>query len=182
MNMKNVINVGLFTVIFFGVCKLGAMEACLIYDASTDSSQAETLKTLLEKKEFASVIDKQDARGFTPLHYSAISGRLMCMDVLIRAGANPNIKDFAGNTALHHAVIHARPECVEILLRESKIDVKSEDLGRNTALDLAYYFERQSKRKDDSSLKIRSRIVKILEEFYTKNGLKLTPQYVIEGL
>src|SRR6202023_4133288 len=48
-------------------------------------------------------VDQQDQHGRTALHYSARSGFVNVLDVLLDANANVNIQDWDGWTALHVA-------------------------------------------------------------------------------
>ncbi len=46
-------------------------------------------------------------RGQTPLHYAAFSHHgALCMELLVKAGADPNIQDMDGRTPLHMTALH----------------------------------------------------------------------------
>ena len=45
-----------------------------------------------------------DSIGFTPLRYAVIQGNIEAVDILLEAGADPNIQDDEGKTALFSAV------------------------------------------------------------------------------
>lgn len=47
--------------------------------------------------------DVVDQFGRTPLTYCALADRPYCAKILIKAGANVNLKDKGGRTALHGA-------------------------------------------------------------------------------
>ncbi len=45
-------------------------------------------------------IDWQDQNGYAPLHVASISNNIVCMRLLIKSKANPNIKNRRGDTSL----------------------------------------------------------------------------------
>jgi ankyrin repeat protein len=61
-------------------------------------------------------IDKQDKSGATALHLAVLCASKDIAEMLIKYGADPNIKDKDGNTALYSAASCGRREFVEILL------------------------------------------------------------------
>lgn len=62
-------------------------------------------------------VNKQDlAFGMTPLTVAAIHGKPAAIDLLVREGANVNLRFPDGNTALHAAAFFGRSECVQRLL------------------------------------------------------------------
>ncbi|KAJ8675695.1 hypothetical protein QAD02_011481 [Eretmocerus hayati] len=72
--------------------------------------------------------------GFTPLH---IASKLEVIKVLLKHGANPNIKDYKGWTALHQAARHGfGADVIEILIREGGADVNARSVLHLTPLDL----------------------------------------------
>lgn len=48
-------------------------------------------------------VDAGDKFGRTPLMFCVLGDRMDCAEMLIKAGANVNQKDFGGRTALHWA-------------------------------------------------------------------------------
>lgn len=52
----------------------------------------------------------------TPLHWSAIVGKVATADLLLASGANPNARDRDGRTPLHWAARNNHPEVVSLLL------------------------------------------------------------------
>ena len=58
--------------------------------------------------------------GGTPLMTAAREGTVVCMEILLQAGADPHRVDHNGHTALEHAVRHGHMEAVELLLSHNK--------------------------------------------------------------
>ena len=82
-------------------------------------------------------IDAQEPRfGWTPLRIAAINNRLQVAEVLLRAGANPNLKNVDGYCPLHEAVSYNRKEVVELLVKY-KADLNVRDTNDHTPLFLA---------------------------------------------
>eukprot|EP00964_Phaeocystis_antarctica_P108307 scaffold72917_cov67-Phaeocystis_antarctica.AAC.2 len=48
---------------------------------------------------------------------AALKGQEACAQVLLRAGANPDLQDSNGGTALMQAAYHGQEACVKALLR-----------------------------------------------------------------
>ena len=52
-------------------------------------------------------ISAQNNNGQTALHYAAFSHHgALCMELLVKAGAPPNVQDNAGRTPLHVTAVH----------------------------------------------------------------------------
>jgi hypothetical protein len=62
-------------------------------------------------------INQIDEYGFTPLIEAAIVDNLYFSDLLLRAGAQPNLQDVVGNTALHWAAENNNHKLSELLLQ-----------------------------------------------------------------
>lgn len=58
---------------------------------ASDRGSPEILKLLVDSKLLD--VNCQDSSGQTPLHYAATCGHSDCVNILLRAGADPNIKD-----------------------------------------------------------------------------------------
>ncbi len=61
-------------------------------------------------------INELDEYGFTPLIEAAIVDNLQISDLLLNAGASPNVRDVTGGTALHWAVENNNHELCKLLL------------------------------------------------------------------
>jgi ankyrin repeat protein len=57
--------------------------------------------------------------GYTPLHNASTHGHDKCVDLLIKAGANPNVCNKYGYTPLHNASLDMRNKdmCRVLLLK-----------------------------------------------------------------
>ena len=76
--------------------------------------------------EARSVLINEEWSGFTPLQYMASQGDVSAVKLLINAGANVNLKEFAmDSTALQGAVASGRYRCARLLLEAgaSKTDM-----------------------------------------------------------
>ncbi len=81
------------------------------------------LKTLLLVKPTA--VNSKDAYGRTPLHWAVISDKEDCVRILVKAGSDPNARDFDGWTPLHYwASGDGGHKAAQFLLR-SGVDVNA---------------------------------------------------------
>ncbi|KAH3749153.1 hypothetical protein DPMN_183644 [Dreissena polymorpha] len=78
------------------------------------------------------LLDAGDQFGRTPLMFCVLADRLECAELLLKAGAQTNMKDKGGRTALHWAAHkdnegqtavhlctrHKSPKCMTLLLRQ----------------------------------------------------------------
>jgi ankyrin repeat protein len=99
---------------------------------------AELLEDLL-RGELAEFIDSQDSWGRTALHAAAITESSRCLEVLLRAGANPNLScgpRGQQRVPLHVCAEHGHAYNIEKLL-EYKANLGLADGAGITALDLS---------------------------------------------
>lgn len=79
----------------------------------------------------ADINSKED--GKTPLHIAAENGHINCVDLLIRVGANLDLRDNELRTALHNAIENGHTD-VALLLIRSGADINLTDCCNETAL------------------------------------------------
>ena len=60
-------------------------------------------------------VNVTDERGWTPLHFAAMHGRVENAKILINSGAEVNAKDRLGKTPLHWAASREKKEMVAYL-------------------------------------------------------------------
>jgi ankyrin repeat protein len=56
-------------------------------------------------------VDERDNMGLTPLHWAALQGDEVAVEVLLKFDANPNLVDRNGLTALHWAASRGNRSC-----------------------------------------------------------------------
>ncbi|EDO30818.1 predicted protein, partial [Nematostella vectensis] len=62
-------------------------------------------------------LDGLNASGGSPIHEAAFQGKLSCLKVFLKFGADPNMRDKEGWTPLHAAICGGDPDSVAELLR-----------------------------------------------------------------
>lgn len=78
-------------------------------------------------------VDKQNLQGRTALMNAAFDGHIKVVEVLLGAGANPNLRDKEGNTGLMLAATNGQRNVTELLLH-LKVDVNNQNSDGWTAL------------------------------------------------
>ena len=102
------------------------------------AKEAEVVSFLLNRMSQAQAqeeLDKQDAWGWTPLHLACLNNpKLEVIQILLHAGANPDIRDNNDETPLLKAIQSAHPSAVQMLLQHGA-SVEAEQ--GQTALEVA---------------------------------------------
>jgi ankyrin repeat protein len=83
-----------------------------------------------------SPLDETDINGQTALHIAAEHGNNLFIDLILKKGGNPNLKDNNGKTPLHIAAQKGYIECVKSLLNGGA-DPSLSDNNGSTPLHLA---------------------------------------------
>uniref|UniRef100_K3WG53 Uncharacterized protein n=1 Tax=Globisporangium ultimum (strain ATCC 200006 / CBS 805.95 / DAOM BR144) TaxID=431595 RepID=K3WG53_GLOUD len=79
----------------------------------------------------------QDRFGMTALHWACYTGKLVCAQELLQAGASTKIVDQNGRNALHHACRKDQDDVVRFLLQDVKMDINSTSENKETPLHKA---------------------------------------------
>ncbi len=86
-------------------------------------------------------LDAQDAKGVTALFFAALQNQPACIEVLLQAGANPNLSiinsECYGFTALHIAAKKNHTACVETLVQHPSTNINACAKKNLTPLHLA---------------------------------------------
>ena len=97
----------------------------------------------LDKGKLASIkpddTSVKSLRNWTALHMAVSNGHYKVVEALLKAGANPNIKNAAGDTPLHIAVNKNNSDILRLLC--SKSDFSTTNASDQTALNLAIKLE-----------------------------------------
>ena len=65
-------------------------------------------------------LNLQNASGNTPLHWAALNGHLLAVQLLMEAGADPTVLNKAGKDAVYEAETGGKDEVATWLLTEGK--------------------------------------------------------------
>nr|BCR37383.1 transient receptor potential cation channel subfamily A member 1 isoform 277V [Buergeria buergeri] len=85
------------------------------------------------------VLDAQDSKGSTPLHWAVIKNQVDSVKILLSRGANPNLLNFYRLAPLHLAIQLHYNKIVEELLNHSTTDINLEgDLGNTPIMSACY--------------------------------------------
>lgn len=86
-----------------------------------DSAVAQNNSHLLEKLLTSAAnisLEDLNASGGTPVHEAAYQGKLSCLRVFLKFGADVNLRDREGWTPLHAAICGGDPNAVILLLKQ----------------------------------------------------------------
>ena len=114
----------------------------------------ENIKLLIENGANIDTQDKyifEDKKGVqllstgqtTPLMFACMLRSIKVVKLLLKKGANPNLKSSTGQTALMMATIRGRFEIVKLLL-ENGADFNIQDRNNTKAINIAYQFFKYS--------------------------------------
>ncbi len=73
----------------------------------------EIVASLIQHGSAVNILDKEN--GMTPLIQAAKSGSLRIVELLLKNGADPTLKDMSGRTAADTALIFGHPEVTELI-------------------------------------------------------------------
>lgn len=82
-------------------------------------------------------IDARNHNDQTPLHFATQQACVNTVVELLRAKADPNIKDYHGNTCTHLALKSGNTDLVKIFLIDPRTDPSISDRDQNTVLHVA---------------------------------------------
>ncbi|XP_037539044.1 ankyrin repeat domain-containing protein SOWAHC [Nematolebias whitei] len=89
---------------------------------------------LLLAQEPGLVLKKDFITGFTALHWAAKQGRQDVVEMMLRSGADINIRSHGGYTALHLASIHGHQDIVQTLISSHNAKTNIRDYHGRTAV------------------------------------------------
>lgn len=95
------------------------------------------LKVILKHENGSKHLNKLSDHGFAPIHFASMSHR-RCVKILIKAGADINIKTDTGWTPLHMTTGYSNTFIAQYLL-ENNANKTIRDINDTSVLDLANY-------------------------------------------
>ncbi|KAK7249909.1 hypothetical protein SO694_00005310 [Aureococcus anophagefferens] len=121
--------------------RTGDGYSCLHFACVNDD--AVLLRVALGRDEFKAILDLRSPRsdkdatasdlaflGQAPLHKCVVYGHGRCADLLLDAGADPDLPDARGRAPLHCAAAGERPDLVVLLLRRGADATRKDAKGR----------------------------------------------------
>jgi ankyrin repeat protein len=112
------------------LCNINIVRDIIIFDCINTSQ--------LFEHGMESIINRQDDRGNTSVHWAVCNNRIDIILELIGAGSNVNIQNCKGNIPLHLAVSKCNVSITRVLLySDSDINIYNNEY--KTPLDIAYY-------------------------------------------
>ena len=103
------------------------------------SGKTNAVKKLLQISSTQHINIRDNGRGLTALIQAIKRGHDEIADILLKAGANPNLPDFKGRTPLIYSAMAGKPPIVTRLLQISTVreNINAQDKNGNTAFSLA---------------------------------------------
>lgn len=107
-----------------------------------ENNDNETTLSLLNLREIQRKINQRVGKwGSTCLHLSCSKGNMVITRVLLRCGADPNVKDKDYNAPIHCAALKGQDGCLSLLSAPVyKCDINSRNGAGNTALHFSAYW------------------------------------------
>lgn len=99
-------------------------------------AQIEAVRALIEKKVDVNQREDDGILEATPLLIAAQSGKIEILKLLLKAGADFNMKDAYGDTPIHLAISEGHVEIVKLLI-DAGIDINLKDYDGSTPLHSA---------------------------------------------
>jgi len=98
------------------------------------------VKNMLTKDPALVNVKSTDGLDESPLNMAAFKGYKEICEMLIKAGADVNFRDFYGNTPLHNAVRMNHKVIAELLIN-NKADINTKNYTQDNLIFYAAYFE-----------------------------------------
>ena len=98
------------------------------------------LTSTKEENELKLLINKQNSKGLTPLHYACYKGNIMIIKKLINLGANIKLTNNKGLNILHLASQSNQVNVLAYFIEKYNFDPMSTDQAKSTPLHWACYF------------------------------------------
>ena len=98
------------------------------------------LTSTKQKNEIKTLINKQNSKGLTPLHYSCYKGNIIIIKKLINLGANIKLTNNKGLNILHLASQNNQVNVLAYFIEKYNFDPMSIDQAKSTPLHWACYF------------------------------------------
>ena len=98
------------------------------------------LTSTKQENEIKTLINKQNSKGLTPLHYSCYKGNIIIIKKLINLGANIKLTNNKGLNILHLASQNNQVNVLAYFIEKFNFDPMSIDQAKSTPLHWACYF------------------------------------------
>ena len=133
------------------------------------SNSLEIVKLVTEKvgDRKANLINHQDNKKWSPLHYACQYGYDKIVNFLILEGAKVDLREETGRTCLHLAAFEGHTECAKILLQQENCSVDVQDNEGWTAVILAS----QENHPDIVKLICSQADLSLCSELYKRNAM-----------